>query len=62
MRKDVGSDCCWHRGPAFNAFYENRARKARKHGGDERLRGERLKPNTVGPALALLQNVYLVMM
>ena len=30
--------------------------------GVKRLRGERLKPNTVGPALALLQNVYLVMM
>lgn len=30
--------------------------------GMKRLRGERLKPNPVGPALALLQNVYLVMM
>lgn len=30
--------------------------------GMKRLRGERLKLNTIGPALALLQNVYLVMM
>lgn len=38
--KDMGSDCCWHRGPTANGVsHENRVRKARKHCGDEKAQG-----------------------
>ena len=42
--KFVGSDCCWHRGPTVNGVsHENRARKARKHCGDEKAQGWEVK-------------------